>query len=98
MEGESANFEDEDRSNEWTLTNQRCRHARAHLRSLCAGLNRRQRSHRHHGRPAGSPSYGTRNESPYIRQWTPLSAATMNYLILETAYASGLSMEFTHPG
>ncbi len=34
MEGESASIEDGDRSNEWVVTGQRCRHARAHLRSM----------------------------------------------------------------
>ena len=34
MEGGSASIEDGDRSNEWTVTNQRCRHARAHFRSM----------------------------------------------------------------
>lgn len=34
MSGESARIEDGDRSNEWTVTNQRCRHSRAHLRSM----------------------------------------------------------------
>ena len=34
MEGESASIGDGDRSNEWTVTNQRCRHAKAHLRSM----------------------------------------------------------------
>ncbi len=34
MGGESASIEDGDRSSEWTVTNQRCRHARAHLRSM----------------------------------------------------------------
>lgn len=35
MGGESASIGDGDRSNEWTVTNQRCHHAKAHLRSMC---------------------------------------------------------------
>ena len=34
MEGESPSIEDGDRSNEWMVTSQRCRHTRAHLRSM----------------------------------------------------------------
>ena len=34
MEGESASIRDGDRSNEWMITSQRCRHAKAHLRSM----------------------------------------------------------------
>ena len=33
-EGESASLGDGDRSNEWTVTNKRCRYARTHLRSM----------------------------------------------------------------
>ena len=42
MSGESAGIGDGDRSNEWTVTNQRCRHARAHLRSLRRSIDDRE--------------------------------------------------------
>ena len=45
MEGESANLQhgnDGDYSNEWTLTSQRCRHARAHLRSMRRSIDDRE--------------------------------------------------------
>lgn len=42
MSGESARIGDGDRSNEWTVTNQRCRHARAHLRSMRRSIDDRE--------------------------------------------------------
>ena len=42
MSGESARIEDGDRANEWTVTSQRCRHSRAHLRSMRRSIEDRE--------------------------------------------------------
>ena len=42
MEGESPSVEDGDRSNEWMETSQRCRHTRAHLRSMRRSVEGRE--------------------------------------------------------
>ena len=74
MDGQPASNiysnDDEDYSNEWSNTANRCYHARSHLQLLRGAID--MGAAKHHGRPTGSSNFGTRNESPYLSRRTAL--------------------------